>query len=87
MSMTRNFSCLGNKSLASGAVVTLAKGDGQLALDDASSGVIRYIGRGLHCLIRGGRGSYSFGTGSAEFMELSMGVPRVHRRAGSSILM
>ena len=57
--MTRNFSCLGNKRLASGVVVTLAKGGGQLALDDASSDVIRYFGGGAHCLIRDSTGSSS----------------------------
>ena len=66
-STTRNFSCLGNRRLASGAVVTLANGAGQLALDDASSDVIMYLGGGVHCLIRSGRGSSSFETGSAEF--------------------
>ena len=66
-STPRNFSCLGNRRLASGAVETLAKGGGQLALEDASSNGIRYLGGGLHCLIRGGRGSFSFETASAEF--------------------
>ena len=66
-STTGNFSCLGNRRLASGAVVTLAKGGGQLALDDASSNVIRYLGDGVHCLFRGSRGNSSYETGSAEF--------------------
>ena len=35
-STTRSISCLGNKRLAPGAVVTLAKGGSQLALDYAS---------------------------------------------------
>ena len=65
-STTRKFSCLGNRCLASGAVVTLAKGGDQLALDDGSSDIIRYLGGGEHCLIRGGRGSFSFEAGSAE---------------------
>ena len=65
--MTKNFSCLGNRPLASGAAVTLAKGGGQLALDNASSDVIKYLGGGVHCLIKGGKGSSSFETGSAEF--------------------
>ena len=54
-STTIFFSCLGNRRLAPGAVVTLAKGGGQLALDDTSSDVIRYLGGGVHYLIRGGR--------------------------------
>ena len=66
-STTRNFSCLGNRRLTSGAVVTLAKGASQLALTDASSGVIRNPGSGVHFLIRGCRGTSSFETGSAEF--------------------
>ena len=64
---TKNWSCLGNRRLASGAVVTPAKGGGQLTLDDASSGVIRYLGGGVHCLARGGKGISSFDTKSAEF--------------------
>ena len=67
VSTTRNFSCLGNRRLASGAIVSLEKGGGQLTLDDASSDGIRYLGGGVHCLIRGGRGSSSFETGSVEF--------------------
>ena len=59
--------CLSNRRLASGAVVILAKWDSQFVLDDASSDVIRYLGGGVHCLIRGGRGSPSFETGNAEF--------------------
>ena len=66
VSTTGNFSCLGNRRLASGAVVTLAKGGGQLTLENASSGGIKYLGGGVHYLI-GGRGSSSFATGSAEF--------------------
>ena len=38
---TMNFSCLGNRRLASGAVVILAKGGGQLAFEDTSSNGIR----------------------------------------------
>ena len=64
--MTRNFSCLGNRRLTSGAVVTLAKGASQLALTDASSGVIRYPGSGVHFLIRGCRGTCNLETGSVE---------------------
>ena len=86
-STTMIFSCLGNIRLASSAVVTLAKESCQLALDDASSDFIRYLGGGLHCLIKGGRGSSSFKTGEQNFVELSMRIPRVHRRAGSSISM
>ena len=66
-STTRNFSCLGSRRLASGAVVTLAKGGGQLALDDGNNGAIRYLGGGVHCLIIESRGSSSFETGNAEF--------------------
>ena len=53
-STTRIFSCLGNKRLTSSAEVTLAKGGGQLALDDASSDAVRYLGDEVHCLVRGG---------------------------------
>ena len=67
--MTLIFLCLDNRRLASGAAVTLAKGSGQLALDDASSGVIRYLGGGVHCLVRAGRESSSFETGSAGYYE------------------
>ena len=42
------------RRLASGAVVTLAKGGGQLALEDSTSDGIRYLGGGVYCLIRGG---------------------------------
>ena len=67
-STTRNFSCLGNRRLASGAVVTLAQGGGQLALENASSDGIGYLGDGVHCLIRVGRGRFSFETESANFL-------------------
>ena len=50
-----------------GTVVTLAKDGDQFALDDASSDAIRYLGGGVHCLIRGARRSSRFETGSAEF--------------------
>ena len=66
-STTRTFWCQVNRFLASGAVVTLAKGGGQLVVDNASSDVTRYLRGGVHCLIRGGRGSSSFETGSTEF--------------------
>ena len=66
-SPTRYFWCLGNRRLASGVVATLAKGGGYLALGDASSDFIRYLGGGVHCLIRGSRESSSFETESAEF--------------------
>ena len=58
---------LGNLHSASGAVVTLVLGGRQLDFDDTSSDVIRYLGRGVFCLIRGGRESSSFETGGAEF--------------------
>ena len=45
----------------------LEKGGGQLALEDTSSDGIRYLGGGVHCLIRSGRGGSSFETRSAEF--------------------
>ena len=60
------FLWLGNRRLASGTVVTLAKGDGQLAPENASSDDIKYFGGGVHCFIRGGRGGSSFDTGNAE---------------------
>ena len=65
-STTRNFRCLSNRRLVSGAV-TLVEGGGELTLEDESSDVTRYLGGGVHCLIRGGRGCSSFGTGSAKF--------------------
>ena len=43
-STTMKYLCLGNKRLAPGTVVTLAKEGGQLALDDASGDAIRYLG-------------------------------------------
>ena len=67
VSTTIIFWCLGNKRLASGAVVTLAKGSSYLALRDASSDAIRYLRGGVRCLIGGGKGSYNFETGSEEF--------------------
>ena len=54
---TRIFCCLSHRCFASDAVVILAKGGGQLALEDASRDDIRYLGGGVHYLIRGGRGS------------------------------
>ena len=65
-STTRKFWCLGDRCLASGAVVTLVKEGGELTLEDARSDVIRYLGGGVCCLIRGGRGSSSFETESEE---------------------
>ena len=62
---TRKFWCLGNRRLASRAAVTLANGGSQLALEDASSDVIRCLGGVVHCLIRGGRERSSFETGSS----------------------
>ena len=66
-STTRNLLFLGNRCPVSGAVVTLAMGGSQLTLDDASSVVIRYLEGGVRCLIRGGRRSSGFETGSATF--------------------
>ena len=43
------------------------KGGGQLALEDASSDGIKYLGGGVRCIIRGGRGGSSFGTGGQKF--------------------
>ena len=65
-STTRTSSYLGSRRLASGVVVTLAKGGGRLVLDDASSGVIMYIEGGVHCRIRGRRGCSSFEPRSTE---------------------
>ena len=45
----------------------LAKGGGQLVLEDASSDGIRYLGDGIHCFIRGGRRMSSLETDSAKF--------------------
>ena len=45
---TRPFgACLSNKHSASGAVVILEKGGGQLSLEDASSDDIRYLVGGV----------------------------------------
>ena len=48
-STTRIFLWLGNRRLASDTVVILAKGGSQLALEDASSDDIRYLGGGVYC--------------------------------------
>ena len=66
-STTRKFWYLGNRRLASGAVVIIVNWGGQLALEDTSSDGIRYLGGEVHCLIRGGKKSSSFETGSEEF--------------------
>ena len=60
------------RGLASGAVVPLPKGGGRLAVDDASIDVIRYLGGGVYCLIRGSRGGACFETGSAEFYGITV---------------
>ena len=57
--------CVGDRLLALGAVVILEKGGGQLALEDAYSNGIRYLGGGVHCLVGDGRGSSSFDTGNS----------------------
>ena len=56
--------CLGNRRSTLNVVVILAKGVGQLALEDASSDIIIYLGGGAHCLIRGGKGGSIFDTGA-----------------------
>ena len=66
-SMTRNCLCLGNRCSAPGTVVTLARGGGSVILEDASSDVIGYLGGGVHCPIRGGKGSSSFETAGEKF--------------------
>ena len=66
-STTGTFSFLSNRHLASGAVVTLVMGGGQLIFEAASSDVIRYLGGEVYCLIKGGRETSSFETRSAEF--------------------
>ena len=85
-STTGNVWCLGNRRLVSGAVVTLVKEDVYLALENVSRDVIMYLEGGVHCLIRGGRGSCSFETGRAESVELSMRILH-HGRAVPSTLM
>ena len=58
---TRAFGArLDNRRAASGAVGILAKGAGQMALENASSEGIRYLRGGVHCLIRGDRRGYFF---------------------------
>ena len=54
---------LSNRRSASGTVVIVVKGGGQLALEDASSDGIRYLEGGVHCLIKGGRECSIFNTG------------------------
>ena len=66
-SATRVVWCLGSRPLAPGAVVTPAKGGGKFSLEDASSDGIRYLGAGVHCLVRRDRGCSSVETGSANF--------------------
>ena len=53
---TRIFLCLGNRRFASGAVITLAKEEGQLAFDDASSNGVGYLEVGVRCLVGGSKG-------------------------------
>ena len=63
-SATKHFSCLCNRRSVSGAIVTLGKGGDQLALDHASSGVIKYIGGRIRP-IKSGRRSSSYETESS----------------------
>ena len=86
---TRMFSCLGNRRLASGVTVALAKGGGQLVLDCTSSGVIRYLGGGYIALSEAVEGVLGLGQEviMQNFIKLPMRIPRVHRRVGSTILM
>ena len=81
-STTIFFWCLCNRCLTSSAVITLAKGGGQLALEDASSDGIIYLGGGVEAvkkvLVLRQKVQHS--------MELSMRMLRVHRRAEPSIL-
>ena len=65
-STTRKCRCLGNRRLASGAIVILAKGGRSVGSRGCKQCRLRYLGGGLYCLIRGGTGSSSFETGSAE---------------------
>ena len=59
--------CLDTRRSVSGAVGSDAgKGGGQLALEDASSNGVGYLGGGVRCLVRGGKGGCIFET-SAEF--------------------
>ena len=65
---TTNFWCLGNRRLlASDEVGTLAKEAVSWLSRMQAVTFNRYLGGEVHCLTRGGRGSYSFETGSAEF--------------------
>ena len=47
-STTGTFLCLGNRHLASGAVVTLVMGGDQLDFDGAMSDSMRCLGGGVH---------------------------------------
>ena len=63
-STTMSFWCLGNRRLASGAVVALAKGGGHLALEDVSSNDVWYLGGGVPCLVRDGKRGSIFKVGA-----------------------
>ena len=84
---TGTFSFLGNRHLASGAVVTLVMGGGQLIFDDASSDVIRYLEAWYIALSEAAEKLLVLRQEVQNFMELSMRIPHVHRTAGLSILM
>ena len=45
--------CLDNRRSASGAVMILAKGVGQLVLEDAGSDGVKYFGDMVRCLVKG----------------------------------
>ena len=78
---------LGNRRLASDAVVTLEKGGGQIALEDASSDGTRYLGGGYIALSEVVEEALVSRQQVQSSMELSMRMLRVHRRAGPSMFM
>ena len=61
---TSYFWCLGNRCLASGAVVILAKRGGLLALEDANGDGVGYLGGGVLCLVKGSKGGSILETGA-----------------------
>ena len=54
----------GHKTIGFECGVDPGEGGDQLALKDARSDSIGYLGGRVHCLIRGGKGSYIFETGA-----------------------
>ena len=83
---TRIFSCLGNRRLASGAVITLAKGVDQLALGMQAVTASGASEVGYIALSEAVEEVLVLRQEVQHFMELSMRMLRVYRRAGPSTL-